>query len=427
MRRTITPFALLLALLTGVALNETRLVALTPGVTSVDGRSVDATTAVVKRFYMATNSAIATGDTSSLDDIVDPDLADHTARPGVTGDRAGFLEIVRTLHATAPQLRLTALDIVAQDDRVAARVRVDDQGDAAFLGRPIAPSQLWGTLDIFRIVRGRIVEHWDDAAGLVLFEPLVAATMPVAPPTRKIVTLERWSYEPNAVETWATGQGMLVILVEEGGLTIALDARSEGAARVFPHSGKDGTAAAESVAPGAAYAIGPGDAVAVPDGDRFELRNDGLATTTAVAVQAVPPTVQTGAIGGEPATVPPGIARTLLARGLTANVPGGKAVVTIGRATLGTGADLLPHRVGVAELATVEQGALVLSIDEGAAWVAKGPLASMRRADGETVPAGGWALVDAGSTAGYHAVGTAPLTLLMVTFGSGPAIGADGN
>jgi hypothetical protein len=68
-----------------------------------------------------------------------------------------------------------------------------------------------------------------------------------------------------------------------------------------------------------------------------------------------------------------------------------------------------------------------LSIDEGTAWVAKGPLDWTRRADGETLPAGGGVLVEAGSTAGYHAVGVAPLTLLMVTFGPDPEVGADGN
>jgi predicted ester cyclase len=426
MRRAIVPFALVLALVTGVVLDATRLVVMTP-IAAGDGDSqTSVNAAVIRLFYDAVNMTLATGDDEPLDGVLGADLVDHAARPGVAADRDGFVGSLRSLRATAPTLRLAVLDVVAQDDRVAARIRVEGGEEAAFLGLPVAAERLWSTVDVFRVETDRIVEHWGDPAGLARFEPLLSVTAPVERPTRKAVTLERRTYAPDAGETLVTDLGFLVVLVDAGTLRVAPDVRSLAAIRLVPRS-RAGTAPGDqTVAPGDAATLGPGDALVIPQLARVALRNDGSVPAVVLAVGTVTPPPQPslvagGSLGAGPATAATWIDHTVLAGGLPADLPVGEATVAIGRAVLAPGAAFPSHQVGVAEVVAVEAGALVVTAEDGAAWVTSAPPAGTHRADAQTVLAGEGVFVEAGTAAGYRAADGAPLALVVVTFGAVPA------
>lgn len=420
MRRAVVPLALVLALVSGVVLAEARLVLMAPIVADSADPRVHDNNALIRRFYAAVNEALERGDIDPVARLVDPAFVDHAPRPGATADRAGFLQAMASLHAVAPQLRLAVLDLLAQGDRVAARVAPAGGDGASFLGWPLPAGGLWGDVDMFRVEGGQVAEHWGASAMPASFASLLATTVPVERPTRKAVTLERWIYAPDAGETWVTGLGFLVVLVDAGTLTIEVDARSGGGVRQISHGRVDAASDDRPLAPGQATTLEPRDAVVIPQGNQIDLRNDGAEPAVAAVVQAVMPVPQPGLVsgaGGAPAA--PGVVHTGLAGGLTANLPAGRATVAIGRATLATGAELLAHRVDVAELVEVESGSLALTADEGAAWVTS-QVEGTYRADGRTVPAGGGVLVEAGATAAYHASGDGPLGLLVATIGPTP-------
>jgi predicted SnoaL-like aldol condensation-catalyzing enzyme len=416
MRRAISPIVVSLALVTGFALAETRLVVVAPTVVSGQDAARDRNAETIRRFYAAVNDTLRTGEVASLDRLVGNDLIEHSSRPGVSSDRAGLLDYLVSLHRTAPTLHLTVLDVVAQDDRVAARVRVDGGNDAAFLGLPIATDRFWSTFDVFRLESGWIVEHWADEAGLASFDPLVTVTVPVGRPARKAVTLERWTYAPNTVGRGSTYLGFAVFFVERGTLTFDLDVRSRTSVRlvtVADGSGADGKA----VEPGNTARLGTGDTLVVPDGAVYEVRNEESMPMDALVLTAITPMPTTGP--GAPVSARPdpvGSTRTHLAGGLTANLPSGDVVIAIGRAALAAWTVLPAHVVDVAELIAVEEGDLALSASGGEAWVSNGPMSGMRDADSAGLPPGGGALIQSGASVVYRNAGASPLGIVLVTF-----------
>jgi predicted SnoaL-like aldol condensation-catalyzing enzyme len=429
MRRAVVPLALVLALVSGVVLAEARLVVLAPIVDRDADPRIHANDALIRRFYAMVDDALASGEVTSLSGIIGQDFVDHAPRPGVTPDRAGFVRSVQSLHLVDPALRLTVHEVLAQGDRVAVRIGIIGGEDGTFLGQPIGKGRLWNAVEMFRIEEGRIVEHWGEAATLALFEPLLGVTVPVGRPTRLALTLERWTYAPDAGETRATDLGFLVVLVDAGTLTITLDTNPNGAAWLTPRGGGGVASDGRPVAPGETATLAPGDAIVVPKGERFAVRNNGSVSAVALVVVAAAPTSQSAAEAGPgPTSATAGIVHTVVAGGPTATLPAGRATVAIGRAALAADNEILPHRVAAVELVAVEVGALAVTADGGAAWVTS-PIEGTHRADGGTVPTGGGALVDGGTTVGYGAAGNAPLGLLIVTvdaLAAGPATDAPG-
>jgi mannose-6-phosphate isomerase-like protein (cupin superfamily) len=418
MRRALVPLALVLALLTGAALDATRLVVLAPAVALDAEPSAGADAAVVRRFYAAVNTALATGDSGELASLLAPEFVDDAPRPGATPDRAGLLGSVAALHAVAPSLSLTVLDVTAQGDRVAVRVGTAGGAGAAFLGLPLAADRLWGAFEAYRVAGGQVTARWGDPTGLAAFAPLAAVAVPVDRMTRKAVTLERWTYAPGAAETRVTDGGFVVLLVDAGRLTVRLEGAAPGAEMV---AGGNLAMAGKGLVPGTDQALDRGDALAIPYGWRFAVANEGQAPAAALVVVADIPGTVTGAAAWA-SLAPTGVAHAVLAFGPAPSLPAGTATVRVGRAALAPGAALPAPRVGVVELAAVEEGALALTADGGDAWVVALPNAMARRADGETVPAGGGVLVEAGTAASYRPAGNGPLALLLVTIA--PTTGA---
>jgi predicted ester cyclase len=422
MRRAVVPIAIVLALVSGVVLAEARLVVLAPIVADGTDPRVQANDALIRRFYAAVNGALASGDVDPLSRIVDADFVDHAPRPGSTTDHAGFVGAVQALHAVVPGLRLTVLDALAEGDHVVARVGIEDGGGGTFLGLSIADTQLWGSVDVFRVEAGHLVEHWGASATLGQFDPLLEVTVPVERPTRKALTLERWTYGPDGGETRATDLGFMVVLVDTGTLTIELDAHWSVDVRLTSRGSASGATNERRVEPGETVTLEAGDDAVVPQGNRMSVRNDGSVQAVALVVQAMTPVPQPGLVSGAGgATEETRIVHQVLAGGLTANLPAGQATVAIGRAALAAGTELLAHRVDIAELVAVETGTLQVTADDGTAWVTS-QIEGTHRGDGETVPTGGGVLVDAGTVAGYGASGDAPLGVLLVAVG---AVGTD--
>src|SRR5437660_9411018 len=138
--------------------------------------STEANKASVRRFY---DEVFNKKNRAAIDEFVDPSHVDHTAPPGTPGGLKGVKQTL-TMYLTAfPDLYFTVEDIIAEGDKVVARLTVRGTQQGAFMG--IAPTGKQGTvtaIDINRIVGDKCVEHWLEMDTLGLLQQLGAIPAP---------------------------------------------------------------------------------------------------------------------------------------------------------------------------------------------------------------------------------------------------------
>lgn len=121
----------------------------------------EANKAIIRRLYHETSNL---GNLAVVDEVYAPDVELHL--PGIPEDPYGpspVKQLLAMMHATFPGLRVTIEDLVAEGDKVAARVTFHQPHDGTLHGlSPRLPQAAWGRLDIFRLFKGRIVEQWAD-------------------------------------------------------------------------------------------------------------------------------------------------------------------------------------------------------------------------------------------------------------------------
>jgi steroid delta-isomerase-like uncharacterized protein len=118
--------------------------------------------AIVRRVY----EIISTGDFERAEEIVNPDVADNECplergRPKLIDT---FKETFSEAREAFPDIRVTVEDLVAEGDRVAARVTMRGTHQRDFQGlAPTGKRVQVRAIDMFRISNGKIVEHWGHA------------------------------------------------------------------------------------------------------------------------------------------------------------------------------------------------------------------------------------------------------------------------
>jgi predicted ester cyclase len=117
--------------------------------------------AIIRRLY---HEAINAGNLAVVDEVYAPDVELHL--PGIPEDPYGpgpAKELLATMRAAFPGLRVTIEDLVAEGDTVAARVTYRQPHDGVLRGASgRVPMAAWVRLEIFRLFKGRIVEQWAD-------------------------------------------------------------------------------------------------------------------------------------------------------------------------------------------------------------------------------------------------------------------------
>ncbi|HEV2148366.1 MAG TPA: ester cyclase [Longimicrobiaceae bacterium] len=130
---------------------------------------------IARRAYRAASEGFRSGDFSGLDEVIAPDVRDHDPDPGQGEGREGLKAFFAELARAFPGLEVVVDDLIAEGDRVAARVRFrgthsgDFQGIAAS-GRPVEMR----VVDVLRIRDGKIVERWGVGDQLGLMQQLGA-------------------------------------------------------------------------------------------------------------------------------------------------------------------------------------------------------------------------------------------------------------
>ncbi len=123
--------------------------------------------AIARRVY----EIVSTGDFERAREIVDQDAPDNELLPN--DPPAKLIDTFKETFAEAregfPDLSITVEDVMAEGDRVAARVTMRGTHQGAFQGiAPTGKRVEVRAIDMFRISGGKIVEHWghaDDPTG----------------------------------------------------------------------------------------------------------------------------------------------------------------------------------------------------------------------------------------------------------------------
>jgi steroid delta-isomerase-like uncharacterized protein len=126
----------------------------------------------------------------AVDRYVAHDYIEHNTNlpPGFDGRK----RFVATVLTAFPDYHAEILEVVAEGDRVVARVEFTGTNDGPYEGRPPTHNKLrFSTADFFRIADGKIAEHWDVVnvlprmIALGQIQPPASAPKPAEDPTAK--------------------------------------------------------------------------------------------------------------------------------------------------------------------------------------------------------------------------------------------------
>jgi predicted ester cyclase len=96
----------------------------------------------------------------AVDRYIAPGLIEHN--PNIPQGLEGRKKFVAAVQAAFPDYHAEIQEIIAEGDRVVARVQWTGTQDGPFQGRPPTHNRLrFSTSDFFRIENGKLAEHWD--------------------------------------------------------------------------------------------------------------------------------------------------------------------------------------------------------------------------------------------------------------------------
>ena len=138
--------------------------------------STEVNKANLRRFY---DEVFNKKNRAAIEEFIDPNQVDHAAPPGTPGGLAGAKQTISMYLTAFPDLHFTVEDIIAEGDKVVARLKVRGTQKGAFMGVPPTGKQATSTaIDISRIAGGKSVEHWLEMDTLGLLQQLGALPTP---------------------------------------------------------------------------------------------------------------------------------------------------------------------------------------------------------------------------------------------------------
>ncbi len=164
------------------------------------GRDGQTRKALVRDLY----HAFSTGNVQTLDQIIGPGYVDRSPAPGQAAGIDGLRQSIATFRSAFPDGRMVVREVLADNDKVVARVSLvgTHQGDffgVAPTGKPVSADGM----ETFRFADGMIVESWS------LFGPLrvrkesapAATAVPPADPPGWLRRIFRRRRKPSADAT----------------------------------------------------------------------------------------------------------------------------------------------------------------------------------------------------------------------------------
>ncbi len=101
------------------------------------------------------------GNLAIIDELFAPDYADYTNPPDWPPGREGHRQIVALYHAAFPDFHYTIEHEVAEEDMVVIRGTYHLTHTGEFFGiTPTGKHVVTTGMHLFRVARGKLVEHW---------------------------------------------------------------------------------------------------------------------------------------------------------------------------------------------------------------------------------------------------------------------------
>lgn len=127
--------------------------------------------AIVQQVYEAINANTL----DNLDALIVVDVADHNPSPGIAPGLAGTKQTLSMYHAVFSDLQVRAEDMIANGDKVVARLSVNGTNTGEFMGLPPTGKEvMMSGIEMFRLADGKIVERWAEFDMMSLMQQLGA-------------------------------------------------------------------------------------------------------------------------------------------------------------------------------------------------------------------------------------------------------------
>lgn len=132
---------------------------------------------IVRRFF---EEAVNKGNLTVVDELIAQNYLEHEGPVGQPPGLEGFKQFVSMITTAFPDLQVTIEDLIAEGDKVVARVTVRGTHRGTLMGRiaPTGKSVTWTGIDIFQIADGQIVGRWNQRDLLGLLQQLGAIAEP---------------------------------------------------------------------------------------------------------------------------------------------------------------------------------------------------------------------------------------------------------
>ena len=110
---------------------------------------------------------------STIDELCDPAVVDHSALPGQPPGAAGLKQSFGDFFAGLPDLRFKIHEMVAEGDIVVTRFTAEGTHTGTMLGAsPTGKRVMMHGLDMVRVKNGRAVEVWHEGNDVEAFMQL---------------------------------------------------------------------------------------------------------------------------------------------------------------------------------------------------------------------------------------------------------------
>jgi steroid delta-isomerase-like uncharacterized protein len=160
--------------------------------------STEENKAIAHRIYEVFN----TGNLALADELIIADVVEHQAMPGQEPGLAGFKQFVTISRAAFPDIQVTVEDMIAERDKVVARVTIRGTHTGEFMGMPpTSKSFTVSAIDIIRFADGKAVEHWGNQDDLGMMQQLGVIPSGAAEEQEATLTVEQFEEQETDVTT----------------------------------------------------------------------------------------------------------------------------------------------------------------------------------------------------------------------------------
>ena len=135
--------------------------------------SIEQHKAIVRSMFEGINQ----GNLAVLDDFLAADFVTHAVPPGMPANGESHKRAVQLLHTAFPDYHVTVEDMIAEGEKVMARLTVEGTHRGDFFGIPPTGKHVtWTAVDIFCFADGKLVEYWLSTDSLGLLQQLRVTT-----------------------------------------------------------------------------------------------------------------------------------------------------------------------------------------------------------------------------------------------------------